>query len=416
MLDRREFLLTAAASAAFATAQSSDGLDGDSLYKDVVAYHQIGEHRTASEGDRKTSDWIADRLKASGCSVDHQTFTTRLFSPGECSVTIAGKKVRAFPLWPAVPTIRGGISAPVMSEKAPRAYFRNKIVVTRIPYETNGAMNAALKAKILDLASESPAAIIAITDGPTLDIVAFNMEAGSELWPVPVALVAPRDSFAVERAAWVQLEMTGEIQAQAKAQNIIGKFGKGKSKWTVLSTPQSGWFTCAAERGPGIALFLALAKWAKEQDRRFLFVSTSGHELDGIGMRAFLDSKAAPKVDDVACWVHLGAGIATWNFDELTGEIKDPKEVNPRRYLMTNAAMEPLLTPVFADLPGLKPNTELKLGETKIILAAGYAGFGFAGRNLYHHTALDKPEMTGPTILEPVAKALVAALGKVAGS
>ena len=184
----------------------------------------------------------------------------------------------------------------------------------------------------------------------------------------------------------------------------------------MISTPQSGWFTCAAERGPGIALFLALAKWAKEQDRRFLFVSTSGHELDGIGMRAFLASKAAPKVDDVACWVHLGAGIATWNFDELTGEIKDPKEVNPRRYLMTNAAMEPLLTPVFADLPGLKPNTELKLGETKIILEAGYAGFGFAGRNLYHHTALDKPEMTGPTILEPVAKALVAALSKVAGS
>ena len=49
--------------------------------------------------------------------------------------------------------------------------------------------------------------------------------------------------------------------------------------------------------------------------------------------------------------------------------------------------MEPLLTPVFGDLPGLKPNTELKLGETKIILEAGYAGFGFAGRNLYHHTA-----------------------------
>ena len=229
MLDRREFLLTAAASAASAAAQSSDGLDGDSLYKDVVAYHQIGEHRTASEGDRKTSDWIADRLKASGCSVDHQTFTTRQFSPGECSVTIAGKKVRAFPLWPAVPTIRGGISAPVMSEKAPRAYLRNKIVVTRIPYENHGAMTAALKAKILDLASESPAAIIAITDGPTLDIVAFNMEAGNELWPVPVALVAPRDSFAVERATWVQLEMTGEIQARRKRRILSASWARAKA-------------------------------------------------------------------------------------------------------------------------------------------------------------------------------------------
>ena len=100
---------------------------------------------------------------------------------------------------------------------------------------------------------------------------------------------------------------------------------------------------------------------------------------------------------------------------ELTGEIKDPKEVNPRRYLMTSAALEPLLTPVFAELPGLKPRTDLKLGETKIIFEAGYPGFGLAGRNLYHHTALDSPEMTGPAILAPVAKALVAVLGKVAG-
>ena len=415
MFNRREFLLAAAA-ASSASAQDSDGLDGESLYKDVVTYHQFGEHRTAAEGDHKTSEWIAGRLKSCGFIVEQQTFTTRQFMPRECSVKVGGQKLRVFPLWPPMPTFNGGVSAPIAKENGPRAQWRNKIVVMRIPFENNGAMNANLKAKILDLASESPAAIVGITDGPTLDIIAFNMEAGAEPWPVPVALAAPRDSFTLERSPWAQLEISGDVQKQAKAQNVIGKTGKGKGKWIVVSTPQSGWFTCAAERGPGIALFLALAGWAKrQQDSRFLFVSTSGHELDGLGMRTFLTSKSAPKVEDVACWLHLGAGIATWDFDELTGEIKEPKQVNPRRYLMSSAAIEPLLTPLFIDLPGLKPRMDVKLGETKIILEAGYAGFGFAARSLYHHTPLDKPDMTGPAILEPVARALVAALGKVAG-
>ena len=44
----------------------------------------------------------------------------------------------------------------------------------------------------------------------------------------------------------------------------------------VLSTPRSGWFTCAGERGPGIALWMALLPWmAKTLTRHDIVVVTA---------------------------------------------------------------------------------------------------------------------------------------------
>jgi hypothetical protein len=79
----------------------------------------------------------------------------------------------------------------------------------------------------------------------------------------------------------------------------------------VISTPSSGWFHCAGERGPGIAIWLALARWSshRESTVRYTFVASSGHEIGEQGMRSFLASQA-PRPSEVDIWLHLGASIA----------------------------------------------------------------------------------------------------------
>src|SRR5262245_3875859 len=41
---------------------NSGPISGDVLYRDVISYYNLGEHRTASDADLKTSDWILQEL------------------------------------------------------------------------------------------------------------------------------------------------------------------------------------------------------------------------------------------------------------------------------------------------------------------------------------------------------------------
>src|SRR5947207_11262129 len=137
------------------------------------------------------------------------------------------------------------------------------------------------------------------------------MGPGAEPWPIPVALISPHDEPALmssaRSGAKASLLVDGLDDRDARAKNVIARLDRGKDL-IVVSTPQSGWFRCAGERGPGIALFLGLARWASRRPSgsSFLFVSTSGHELGGLGMMAF-QKELAPAPDRVLCWLHLGA-------------------------------------------------------------------------------------------------------------
>jgi hypothetical protein len=141
---------------------------------------------------------------------------------------------------------------------------------------------------------------------------------------------------------------------------------------------------------------------------RYLFTANSGHELHGLGMKAFLEN-GAPKPADTACWIHFGAGIATykWNGDQKT------REVDPARYLTCTPDVPPVIAGAFEGLPGLKPTSERLLGELVYLAKDGYRCFGIAAGHRFHHVINDSPDNTGPELLEPVGRAFVKALDAV---
>ena len=90
------------------------------------------------------------------------------------------------------------------------------------------------------------------------------IQENQDQWPIPVVSVMARDQQALDEAVQNQSKLkvvsTGIYRDPAKAYNIIGKLDRGPdSKVMVVSTPYSGWFTCAGERGAGVAIFLGLA-------------------------------------------------------------------------------------------------------------------------------------------------------------
>ena len=394
-------------------------LAGNSLYEDVIAYYNLGEHRTATQGDLQTSDWLASELRKAGCRTEFQSFSLRQFFLREGSLAVAGKRVRAFPLWPVHATGPAPIRAPlaVFGRGSGSRSLKGRIALIKFPFDRRSSVLPDHARIIGDAARAGAVGVVAITEGATGEIIAFNSSPDLQPWPAPVAVVAGRNGPMLMEIAATEPEaaflLDGRDEPEAEAKNVIGRLRRG-SDLIVVSTPQSGWFRCAGERGPGIALFLGLARWASRRNSNtsFIFVSTSGHELGNLGIHSFHE-ELAPRPGSTLVWLHLGAGIATWEWEENSNGMRRLSRVDSNRYLMCSPDLEPLLAEKFAGQPGLAPITDRAVGEMEPIKRAGYRAFGIAAGHRFHHTPADNPDTTAPELLEPIALALARTIEEI---
>src|SRR6266550_8507177 len=74
-------------------------LSGTRLYEDVIAYYNLGEHRTATEADLRTSQWLIEQLRATGLKATAQSFGLRQFFIHQTRLTVGDRSIKAFPLW-----------------------------------------------------------------------------------------------------------------------------------------------------------------------------------------------------------------------------------------------------------------------------------------------------------------------------
>lgn len=186
----------------------------------------------------------------------------------------------------------------------------------------------------------------------------------------------------------VKVSLDSHIASGTRASNIIGVLKRGP-RWLIVSTPYSGWFTCAGERGPGVALLLRLADWATASDSQYgyLFVANSGHELGFSGARQLLESGLLPAPDDTVAWLHLGASIATPVWRNTPAGLRPDAEISRGRLQMTDEGFRPLLADAFAQIPALTPDTRALVGELLDAKEHGYRGFGLVGGgNIHFHT------------------------------
>ncbi len=397
---------------------TSDFLSGECLYQDVVTYSSFGDHRTAIDGEEQTTDWMAERFSACGLDVSFQTFSQETYFVSNTCLTANSKEMDCFPLWPPTWTGQTPVRGQLVATDTGRDIPEGSIVLLKpsfnygAPAFSNEEDNVAIRAA----AGAGAIASVVIGNGPSDGMHAYNTPDGAARWPIPVVLTPKRNEAvlvsAVERHAEVSLLLDGTDIPQAQPRNIIAKLNRGDDI-IVISTPKSGWFTCAGERGPGVALSLALARWASERDSNvsYLFDANSGHETDGTGIRRFLED-LAPSPDRTLAWIHLGANIATWDWEEAAGGLVKRARPEDYRVICSSEELLPLLSTALAVLPGLEPRAGRGIGEMREVIRMGYRGFGVnGGPYRYFHTPEDVPEVgTAPELLEPMAAALVRAL------
>jgi len=419
---RRAILGTAAGfmlSGAKAWAVPDEPLAGAALYRDVVTYDRMGPHRTGGPGGRRTEAWLTERFMALGLSPARQEVPVTLHDPAGCHLTAGGNKIDLFPVWPAHWTDGSGLTAPLRPADGPPETMNGAIALVRLAFNRAASLPVpGLAEQIGRPISQGAAGVICVTEGPFGELIALNVPASQPAWKVPVLQAPGRAGASLAEFAAQGMAVTLVAAGRSgpgKGANVTGQSG-GAGQAVVISTSHSGWFHCAGERGPGLALLLGLGAHLMRdggsalKGRQLVLVSSAGHELMGVGGKLFVE-RLAPKPEQTDLWLHLGAGIATYKFTPGPGGPRTTGQANPDRFMGVTPKLLPLAASAMAGVSGLDQpfdaSARPSAGEITLFLRAGYqrcAGL-FAGHD-FHHTPADRADKTGPDLLAPVARGL----------
>ncbi len=434
---RRGFLvaggsLIAGACTSLESSASSGSETGDSDPPDdarivVDALEKLatfGDLRSGGPGDIACGEWLEAMLEQQGFAVRRQFFETPFFEPVTSLVRTASVEVPVYPQGIVVPTGPLGVEGPLRLWRPGDELVdpEGAIVLMVLPYERHSQLaNPVLKAAIEPVSRAGAAAVLLITTGPSGEPIPLNADPKGPAYPQPLAVMGPKDAqplISLARSGSAAKLIIDGAGGKRPAFNLIAEVNDPGPR-IVISTPRSGWGPCMAERGPGIAVFCALARTLPQilPGRSWTFLVNSGHEYDNLGSHHVL-AHGAPSPADTRLWFHLGAGFAARDFHEIGGELHPLNSADPQRFLVASEMFIPTLRDTFAGLPGLEvpypaqPGVGGELGE---ILAAGYPrALGLLGAHRFHHAAMDLADKTGPELVLPVLRAVRSTLLRLA--
>ena len=291
--------------------------DGTELAREaerrIRAYERLGIHRTGWGADDAAAHWLVEELAAIGIEGRVEEFEFPQLHIRRAELRIGGRTLPGVPLYDAGITGREGISAPLAN--APDGTLPADggpvIAVWELAQSDTRRLTPAVYETLESLAAAGAVGVVMVMGDEHGEPVLRNAERPDDPLALPVLQVAPKDIGEGLRG-----EGTLVIDAERRpgtALNVAAEIAGTDLSLApvVLMTPKSGWYTCAAERGGGLAIWLAIAEAvAKQPGQRTLnLIASSGHELHHYGLDAWLDGPTGVPAQDAHVWIHLGASI-----------------------------------------------------------------------------------------------------------
>jgi hypothetical protein len=177
----------------------------------------------------------------------------------------------------------------------------------------------------------------------------------------------------------------------------------------VVMTPRSGWWSCASERGGGLACWLEIMRAMRDAGpvRDVLFVASSGHELGHLGLDAFIERRPG-LVPAARTWIHLGANIGAALGPGNMLQASDDEMESMMAAAMTNAGLR---------IDQRRPRGLAPRGEAENVHRGGGRYISIIGNNgLFHNTSDRGADVTDLNVIERFAKAFASIATLLAGA
>ncbi len=404
----RRVLLAGTGLAACATAPDNPEHHAGLVQDDLRIYESFGLKHAGGEGDTACGDWLEARLSSLGFAVERQPIEAAAIIEAEPHLRVGSARADVAVHCLGAPGTYQAETRPLCVWGAPEITVpvpQGAIVVAHLPSQRwSSALHPIIHETVTDAFNTGASALVLVTHGPSSELIRLNRPREAGRQNGPIALMAPRDWTTLQPALTSNAMVTLSLHARAierPAFNVVARMDRGAARWLVVSTPRSGWGPCVGERGPGVAAFLELARWAPQRFPRFnlAFVCTSSHEFENAGGAAFLED-GAPTPDATALWMHFGAGFAARDWHEAGRRLLPLPSADPQRFLVATAPFVEAARASFRGVAGLEAAYEANqgaAGELQNILAAGYgAVIGMFGAHRFHHTAQDDLRCVDP--------------------
>ena len=403
--------LVAAGSAA---AEPAAQADAAALQATLERYVAFGSKASGGPGDEACGAWLESELQRAGYACRRQPFEIPFFQLRRATLACGEAHASVVPQAIVAPTGPQGLTAP-LKLASERGDLSGAIALVVLPYKRWIALGQPEVARPLaDAVSRGAAGVVLITTGPTGEAIALNVSTRHPPIGRPVAILAPKDAqpfLAAAADGKVATLIVDGAGGRRKAFNLIARLDRKAAKTLILSTPRSGWFGCAAERGSGLAVWLWLAAWLARTSHALNveLVATSGHEYEYLGGERYL-TEAAPPAASTKLWVHIGASAAARDWHELGPRLLPLPSADAQRVLTATADLLAPTRQVFRGISGLEAtyiaDKVMAGGELTNVLSAGYpSAIGLYGVHRFFHTTADDLRCVSGELVSPVASA-----------
>ncbi|WP_282008712.1 hypothetical protein [Brevundimonas aveniformis] len=379
-----------------------------SIEADLLRYVAFGNKRAGGPGDTACGEWLAGELEQAGYVVTRQTFSAPYFETSRSQLSCGDATVAVYPQPIVRPTGPGGVTGPLVRVDAAGRFagtMQGAIALVDLAFgRWSSMLSRAARGPIEAAFAAGAVAAVAITNGPTGKVIALNADGRQPMFDGPVALIAPQDAGPFLAAAMERCEARLIVEGeggQRPAFNLVGRLDRGLGRWIAVSTPRSGWFGCAGERGPGVAAWLDVARWAPAAlpDFDLALICNTGHEYEYLGAAEAMH-EIAPAVEATRFWLHIGANVASRDWHELPAGWSPLPNVDVQRVLSISPELLPLARSIFAGQLGYEApvsSSVLSAGELDEVIRAGYSpAAGVFGIHRYHHVAEDDERCLNP--------------------
>jgi len=277
----------------------------DRIGEIIGAYDKQGIHRTGSDVDRASADWLAGEYAALGVTPERSTYGLDRVDVVAASATVDDTTLDG------LPRFDGGTTGPdeltgklgLIGSDAPIGLAKTD------PRSTP---------EVEEIRRNGPhRAIIQITDGGRAGLCPINADRFTDPFGPPVLQVSSEHASLLEKAAADAATVSVTIdtaRTAATSDNIVGRIEGCDPSLAplIVMTPRSGWWSCASERGGGLVVLLEIMRTLNNAspDRPVIFTANSGHELGHLGLDHFIEENPGI-VPNAHCWIHLGANFGS---------------------------------------------------------------------------------------------------------
>ena len=276
----------------------------------IQAYDAQGNHRTGTDVDRASAEWLASEMRRSGAEPLLEPFTFSRIDPQSCYLRVAGRRLDSLPLFDAGFTGPEGVHGRL-------GYLGSDAEIALIESEPPSFRDPGIeqRGQVQEARHSQHKAIVVLTRGPRPGLFLINARGYTKPFGPPMLQISSTESVWLKEQAERHAEATlvAEVRrTTAQAYNVTAKITGTNAVQAplVFMVPRSGWWQCASEQGSRLACWLEVirALAAAKPARDCYFAAFSGHEVGFLGVDPY--TKRLPDlIRHAHAWIFFGSDI-----------------------------------------------------------------------------------------------------------